>query len=207
MVEKNKAEFVDLLKKNVHRYGVDSLVESLEKTDFFESPASTKYHGSYEGGLVVHSLNVYYELINVMKLLYGPDWQQRHSLESVTLVALLHDICKAGKYQKDVRNKKNPKTGVWESVPCYVWNTESFKMGHGASSVFHAMQYIELTPEEAQAIYWHMGAFDISQYSTVSDMSDTFSENTLAFALHMADMISTHVTENEKFKPVEIKNT
>lgn len=202
----SKEEFIKLLKENVHRYGVDTLVENLEKEGFFEGPASTKYHGSYTGGLVDHSLNVYYSLLDVMTMIYGKNWQQRHSLESVTVVSLLHDVCKIGKYKPEIRNVKNPNTGTWEQKECYGYNPNSFEMGHASKSIYTVMKYMELTDEEAQAIYWHMGAFDISQYSTVGSLSESYSKNTLALALHLADMISTHVVENENFKPVEKKN-
>ena len=54
-----KDEFIYLL-KNTKRENIDKLIEWLEKeTDFFSAPASTKYHLNYEGGLLVHSLNVF----------------------------------------------------------------------------------------------------------------------------------------------------
>lgn len=202
----SKEEFIKLLKENVHRYGVDTLIEYLDEQGFFEGPASTKYHGSYPGGLVDHSLNVYYSILDVMNMIYGKNWQQRHSLESVTVVSLLHDVCKIGKYKSELKNVKDLNTGTWGTKECYVRNPNSFEMGHASKSIYTVMKYMELTDEEAQAIYWHMGAFDISQYSTVGDLSESYSKNTLALALHLADMISTHVVENENFKPVEEKN-
>ena len=45
-----KEEFLELL-KSTNREGIDKLIEFIEKTDFFKAPASTKYHGNYEGGL------------------------------------------------------------------------------------------------------------------------------------------------------------
>ena len=62
---------------------------------------------------------------------------------------------------------------------------------------------VSLTQEEKQAIHWHMGAFDISPYNSTYDMGDAFSKNTLAFALHIADMTATYIDENEHFKPIE----
>lgn len=54
----NKKRFIDLL-KSTKREGIDKLIDFLEKTDFFTAPASTRFHSSYEGGLLQHSLNVY----------------------------------------------------------------------------------------------------------------------------------------------------
>ena len=53
----NKERFMQLYAK-IDRKGTADLLEWLEQSDFFVAPASTKYHGSYEGGLLEHSLNV-----------------------------------------------------------------------------------------------------------------------------------------------------
>lgn len=200
-----KQEFIDILKNNVSRVGIENLLNYLEESGFYEEPASTKYHGSYAGGLLDHSLNVYYNLIEELKFLLGPNWSQRYSNETVSIVSLLHDVCKIGRYKSGVRNVKNPDTGVWEQKEVYEYNSNYFTMGHGALSVHRVEKYIDLTDEEAQAIYWHMGAFDLSNYSTMRDLSEAFSRNTLAFALHRADMVATHVCENEHFEPIEIE--
>ena len=57
-----KEEFLDIYKTNVTREGADKLLEYLlsDKSDFFTAPASTRFHGSNEGGLLEHSLNVYH---------------------------------------------------------------------------------------------------------------------------------------------------
>ena len=53
-----KEKFLELL-KSVNREGIDQLINFLEKSDFFIAPASTRFHGSHEGGLVEHSMKVY----------------------------------------------------------------------------------------------------------------------------------------------------
>lgn len=59
-----KQKFIDTLKNNVHREGLDSLLDWLESTDFYRAPASSMFHCNYEGGLVEHSLNVYNTLVS-----------------------------------------------------------------------------------------------------------------------------------------------
>ena len=54
-----KERFLTVYKETVMRAGSDSLLDWLEHSDFFVAPASTKYHGCYESGLLQHSLNVY----------------------------------------------------------------------------------------------------------------------------------------------------
>ena len=84
----------------------------METTDFFTAPASTRFHAAYERGLLDHSLNVYNVLISKH---YNPETD---NLESFTLVSLLHDLCKAGFYKTELRNRKNDH-GEWERVPVY----------------------------------------------------------------------------------------
>ena len=55
---KMKEHFLELL-RGVKREGIEELIQFMEKTDFFKAPASTRFHGDYEGGLVEHSLKVY----------------------------------------------------------------------------------------------------------------------------------------------------
>ena len=53
-----KEEFLNLL-KSTNRENINELIEFINKTDFFDAPASTRFHGSREHGLVEHSLKVY----------------------------------------------------------------------------------------------------------------------------------------------------
>ena len=56
--QKMKDEFLEILKQ-VKREGIEQLINFLEKSDFFIAPASTRFHGNHEGGLVEHSIKVY----------------------------------------------------------------------------------------------------------------------------------------------------
>lgn len=193
-------DFYIQLLKSVRRPGVDALIDYLEKSDFFEAPASTIYHGSYAGGLVEHSLNVYTMLQWYVANLQDSDFElPKISEESVIIVALLHDLCKVNCYHKSTRNVKNEQTGKWEKVPCYK-REPLLPMGHGGKSVFIIQQFIKLTPEEAQAIYWHMGAYDTSPYNTLNELGKSYEMNLLAFLLNQADMMATYIAENSNYK-------
>lgn len=193
-------DFYIQLLKSVRRPGVDALVDYLEKSDFFEAPASTIYHGSYAGGLVEHSLNVYTMLQWYVANLQDSDFElPKISEESVIIVALLHDLCKVNCYHESTRNVKNEQTGKWEKVPCYK-REPLLPMGHGGKSVFIIQQFIKLTPEEAQAIYWHMGAYDTSPYNTLNELGKSYEMNLLAFLLNQADMMATYIAENSNYK-------
>ena len=104
--------FKDIVAQNIKREGIDRLMEFLEHSDFYTAPASTKYHDSFEGGLCYHSIQVY----ECLKAHYiGTDY----SLETITIVALFHDICKTGFYTVTTRNVKDDKTGKWHQEPYY----------------------------------------------------------------------------------------
>ena len=51
-------EFRKLL-NSINRDGMNNLINFIEKTDFYTAPASTRFHGSYDGGLLEHSMKVY----------------------------------------------------------------------------------------------------------------------------------------------------
>ena len=70
-------EKFDKAVSHIKRDGIDDLVNWLHSdTDFFTAPASTRFHGNYEGGLVEHSLHVVeYALTNFnYTLKYKPDF-------------------------------------------------------------------------------------------------------------------------------------
>ena len=97
----NKERFIEIFKTKIKREGSENLLNFLqsEACDFFTAPASTKYHGAYEGGLLEHSLNVYDCLCDILsrpriKEQYGIEYSD----ESIAIVALLHDICKVNFY-------------------------------------------------------------------------------------------------------------
>lgn len=182
-----KQEFIDIYQNNIHRAGADKLLAWLETTDFFTAPASTRFHAAYEGGLLEHSLNVYRAL---MAKHYDPETD---NLESYTLSSLLHDICKAGFYTTEMRNRKNER-GEWEKVPVYTVS-DQFPYGHGEKSVFLIERFMRLKNEEAMAIRWHMGGFDDAVRGGSFALTGAFERYPLAVKLHLADLEATYLYE------------
>lgn len=179
--------------KGIEREGVDKLMVMLEKSDFFTAPASTRFHGSHEGGLLEHSLNVYYRLKE--KKHDDSLWSEKLaniSDESMAIVSLFHDICKAYYYAIEMRNKKI--NGRWEQVPCYTVD-DKIPYGHGEKSVMMIEEYMKLLPVERYAIRWHMGPYSGSQdWQTLGSAMDKYP---LVLALFEADMEATHIMELE----------
>lgn len=201
-----KEQFLAIVRNDIRREGIDELVKYLEESDFFEAPASTRYHGSYQGGLVQHCIDVFNALHDQLAFIYGDNYLKMHSEESIAIVSLFHDICKVGRYVEGTRNVKDPVTKQWHEEPTYFYNENALEMGHGPASVIQLQKFIQLTDVEAQAILWHMGAYDLSNYMNLNGLGRAFEKNTLCFALHQADMMATYVIDNPNFveaPPVE----
>lgn len=171
-----KEEFIAILRQ-VNREGMEQLIEFLNKTDFFEAPASTRFHGCFKGGLVEHSMKVY----EILKT-------KTEDSDSVKIIALLHDICKANFYKVDYRNAKNEQ-GVWEKVPYYTID-DTIPYGHGEKSVMMISEFIKLTPEERYAIRWHMGFTEPKElYTTIGQ---AYKKYPVALLMHEADLEATY---------------
>ena len=179
-----KQEFLELL-KSINREGMENLIAFIEKTDFFEAPASTRFHGSYQGGLLEHSMKVYeILLLKVQNNIIG----LKPNEDTIKLIALLHDICKANFYKVDYRNAKNSK-GEWEKVPYYTIE-DTIPYGHGEKSVMMITEYIKLTPEEKYCIRWHMGFTEPKEVYTT--LGEAFKKYPSALLLHEADLEATY---------------
>lgn len=181
-----KNEFIDLL-QSTGRQGMPELIEWLETTDFYTAPASSQFHGAYEGGLLVHSLSVYKYLRNFTKSLSADP-------ESLKIMGLLHDVCKVGFFTKQVRNVKVPGERRWEEEESYAID-DQLPMGHGEKSVYMIMKFIPLTDEEALAIRWHMGGFDDAARAYIGGkaQSSAYRAYPAAAALNIADMYVTYI--------------
>lgn len=193
-VQENKQKFIQILKDNCsNRFDVDEVIKKLEETDFFIAPASTKYHLSERGGLVQHSLNVYETLLCLSEL-YDTESSPPIKHDSIAIVALFHDLCKANFYKESSRNVKT--TFGWTTEQCYVVD-DQFPLGHGEKSVIMTQRLFSLTDEEIIAIRWHMNGFDSAvkggDYSLATAASGKHAR--LLTLLQCADMISSQILE------------
>lgn len=191
----DKERFTEIYKTNITREGSDKLLEFLEKSDFFTAPASTRFHGAYEGGLLRHSLNVYECLTAYLdRERVKEQYKLTVSAETAAIVALLHDVCKVNFYTISYRNSKNEKTGQWEKLPFYSIN-DTLPYGHGEKSVYMISGFMRLNREEAMAIRWHMGFSGTEDKNTIGSALEKFP---LAFALSVADMEASYFIEGRE---------
>ena len=83
LVKKSKEEILALL-QGINRTGIDNILKYLQESTYFTARCHS--HHQFRGGLAVHSLGVYKEFEQLNTGL--PD-------DSIRIVSLLHDICKA----------------------------------------------------------------------------------------------------------------
>lgn len=182
-------KFWEIYDTYIHRPGAAELKEWLLTTDIATSPASTRFHGSYTGGWLDHSVNVWEELLRLLKA-YP---EVKVSAETAAIVSLGHDICKLNTYDTELRNQKV--NGLWVQRPVFVFNEDFAYGGHGSKSVFLIQKFMQLTDAEATAINCHMGPWDRSpgDYS----LGNAFEKCPLAMLVHMADMSATYIRESK----------
>ena len=188
-LEELKERFLSLYKQYITREGADELFSWLISSDFFDAPASTRYHGSYPGGLLQHSLNVYDCLMEEIKL---SNMSDTYSEETAAIVSLLHDVCKVNFYKKGKRNVKE--NGQWVAKEIFEID-EKFPCGHGEKSVIILQSFLKLSAEEIYAIRAHMGGFDVSVKGGDYFIGKIFERCPLALLLHIADMKATYLLE------------
>ncbi len=180
----DRKEIIELLRAT-KRPGIENVITWLDtEPSFFEALGARIHHDNVKGGLAYHSLKVYQ--------LAKSDWEkrdaafkQKYPLESVTIAALLHDVCKKDVYYLDAEG--NP-----------TWNEENHRKGHGLRSVRLLEDLgLELTPDERMAIWWHMGAGnEMSQPDYPKEyaiaMQDPFCQ-----LIHEADRRAAKVSDKE----------
>lgn len=185
-------EFTEIYTSKINREGADKLLDWLLKSDFTTCPASTKFHSNHEGGLIEHSVKAYKRFVRNLVKEYGENWQDHISEESAAIIGLLHDICKVGYYKQEMRNVKEE--GVWVQKPYYAVD-DKLPYGHGEKSVYIISGFMKLTREEAMAINWHMGGFDMRVQGGSYSISGAFYEFPVALIFHLSDLEATYLDE------------
>lgn len=182
-MEDNKARFLRVFRDSVKRGGSGQVLDWLCKSDFFTAPSSARHSGSYEGGLLDHSLNVYDRLRGLLEL---NGYEKLYSSETVAIVSLLHDVCKVNRYRRSPRDPTQ-RYEVEEKFPCG---------SGGEKSVIILQTMMPLSSEEILAIRSTMGGFDPSARGE-GFIPKIFERSKLALLLHLADMEAIFLTERK----------
>ena len=207
----DKKCFIELI-RSINREGFkkDELIKKLENSDFFDAPASTKYHNSFAGGLVEHSLNVYF---NLKSLVERKNLQDKISEDSIKIVGLLSDMSKINFYKIFYKNeKKYSDYGTkqdeggrfdWVATKSYtvVEDNERFLYGnHEQTSEYMVRTFIPLTYAESVAILHHHGGTNVD--SLKDNTPAIFARYPLATLLHTADILATYIDDFKDDEPV-----
>jgi len=141
--------------RGTNRPGIEDMISYLQDEGFFKSPASTKFHSSYPGGLAQHSLRVFellmstYEKFDLEKVSAPGQRPLPLRTDNIIIAALLHDICKVGAY-------------IGDKAP-YKWN-KGQPEGHALLSIERIKAYIELEEIEELMIKFHMGVYGLREF-------------------------------------------
>ncbi len=170
----------------------DDFSDWLADKGFFLAPASTKYHGNYEGGLFDHSFAVTEQLVLLTDKL-NLQWQRK---QSPWIVGMFHDLCKIDEYIKVVDEEGQVMMGTGEvkgEEAHFEHSSDVLLKGHGDKSIMLLSQFITLTEEEILCIRYHMGAYNRDDWEGF-DRAIRKYPNVLF--THTADMYASKVIEN-----------
>ena len=175
----NRADRIDAYRLLAHEYGVFLDNNWLYDHSFFVAPASTKYHGNYEGGLFDHSYTVCKELLWMTTAL-GLEWKRR---ESPFIVGMFHDLCKCDQYNVTALPDYHTAFRIEH-------NDETLLKGHGEKSIMMLSQIMTLTDEEVMCIRYHMGAYNTDEWPELARAIKAYPN---VLYTHTADMIASHI--------------
>ena len=203
---KESADYIRKTLKATRRPGITDLLDHMDEIRFFTAPASGGNHLCCEGGLAVHTANVMRLAEKAGKVFFGPE-EFKNQRNSIRIVAGLHDLGKAGAWNKvyyaenmikDGRpTKAQPEQRYKRSdVKPFEVNRGLVHIDHPMLSVKEADLYIKLTEEEYFAILYHDGMYGSLAYYLKGH------ERPLQTLLHFADYWSAQFEEGKSL-PVE----
>lgn len=207
----NQKKFIDLINSIERKdFQKEKLINKLMLSDFFDAPASTKYHNAFAGGLVDHALNVYYNLVSLVE---RKGLSDKISSDSIKIVGLLCDISKINFYKVTYKNEKRYSDyGTkrdeggrydWVSVKGYsvADDSERFIYGnHEETSEYMVRSLVPLTYVESIAILHHHGG--VGSDFIGDNIPTIFARYPLAMLLHNADMLATYVDDYKNVEPI-----
>ena len=152
-----------------------------QETTYLTAPASTRYHLCREHGLLEHSINVAEHLLRI-KAVLAPEISD----ESCVIVALLHDLGKAGMPgTPQYLRSELPSDGRASRSPY------RFYLSVPIRGLYLAASRFPLTEEEVQAIVYHDGQYVEDNRSVAAR------EEKLTLLLQYADNWSGFIVEKE----------
>jgi len=180
------------LKDQVKREGFAELMTWLEtNTEYLKSPASYKYYGSHEGGLLEHSVSVAATMLRIKKVL-APEVSD----EECVIVSLLSGCGRAGNTQMALYTENEPTTKQkqfgYKANPPYGVNDSITYMNPEMRSIYLIQSCpvrFQLSEEEISAIFMCEDPWQGQQ--------SAYRKNKLMTLLQMANYYSILYLEEE----------
>ena len=196
-----KQKYISILKL-IKRENCDiqGLVNWLEQSGFFVSPATTQYHDSEPGGLCNHSLKVYENLHTLASLFTF----SKYSQDTEIILGLLHDIYRCQMYEPAVINEKirNPQGKNVDSLGRFDYQSKQiYKTKYAIdresfgnipfNTYYKVAEFIPLTTEEVSALM----SYDCGMASGYanSEIYIPLTNCPLVVLLHCADMLASYL--------------
>lgn len=161
------------------------------ETSWLTSPASTRFHLNIERGLLLHSVGVAYNALDVRTVL-APDISD----ESVVIAGLFHDLGKVGYPGKPYYLPNDVQWEITKRNMTYKVNPEALTMNLAVRSLYLIANRVELTEDEAQAIVAHDGIYPVS--GGVNNLDYHHKECRLQMIVHFADKWTAAVDEERR---------
>lgn len=171
----------------------DKFLAWMDQNEFWKTPASTRFHGNWEGGLCVHTLQVIVQCLKFTRPLLSDFFKSPHAssytitASDILISALAHDFCKSASYEINYRNTKDY-TGNWIKKPYYKTKDANRNLGHGNESVLRLLEIDSSFIQNRtliEAVSRHMGFSDLSDLELMN--YSNFLENPLVLLLQTAD--------------------
>lgn len=186
-------ETITKLLMETKREGVGDLLDYMDEIGFFTAPASTQFHGAYDGALAEHSLNVCTMALELAQT-WLSDAEYKELYNSVVICALLHDVGKCGQFGKPLYVPNILKSGKPSDAKPYEKNKDLMTLPHEIVSCIEITKFIDLTEDEQRAIAWHNGLYGAFKYDIQGN------ETPLYMITHFADMWASRVIESKEKK-------
>ena len=167
-----------LIQEHVQEPRDQQLEALISVNEFFTAPASSRYHGKFQGGLAKHTLGV---LRHALAL--NEAWECGIEEESIVVACLLHDL---------------PKGGLFKQPYYLMPGGRSYKMNDKLPALSQAQMTIfmcqkegfELHADEFQAILGQDGMFSGDGEKIYNGKADPSS---LAYVVHFSDWYMARV--------------
>lgn len=171
IIENAKEDYQSFKKRNPQW---NKLYEFAERNGYLTAPTSTKWHGCFKGGNLVHSSCVADTLLDLCQ---SGLINQDINFEDISFIGYFHDLCKIDQY-------------IFNEDGTISWNDKA-NPAHAKKSIEMIENLgIELNPRVKNAIRYHMGPYEKKEYDW-AELGNVQKEDRLVMLTHFADVYSS----------------